>query len=809
MVGKPPRKPVTGPLKKPDLDADGSGRALNNKITQSPQPHFAETRPPTIRPAPALVDSVNPEQAISINPMNSIVDEVTQAAAGEALAGFQTPAPASPMKADSRGVWIFKRREYVAVADGQFVQVVTDPESGLFRATHSRELKPSGPLLGTNDQGRFWHPLNSDVVTFPDSMSVQTAQIFRRMGRSVAQFADATVARMLAVSGVDELLLHNVLVNDRPVPFLLEDTIRRFELDQKIQAEERWLPYERFTRFKDLEDAFETDCDQNTLRMRRVFPNLPKTAAQAIWRNTSATERLHMHNQPGMPPRVAKEAVLALREIRLARACEGIYLEALSNPDSDRLALHMMGNLANWPRQMPIEIRQRTVAGNVLSAVGDVRSPVRHVLIRQDDGYVIQSSEVSSPQESMNLYSTIWCLLLPGHRQLLGVTDGGGAALQQLIRAQPLPPRQTVSALLGFAPLPATVDPARAQYRQAGQLRGGGDSGPELTKSVVDRVRDLYPDLSDEEVMRVINERLKNDPSGILNRLEKEFATLCDELALWSADGLSAHSQLSGPESASTPAEQRQAREQFSAKLQDIWQRKSVSKWGEGADHFSHYVDFSGELPRLSTRFEYVTELILTANQPGARLGAFLDSFPNIQYLGVFGIKVEDFPSGIFQMRQLSELTLDGCSLKLSEVTVEGLSRIETLTRLNLANNPLTVAPHVGYMAGLTGLMLNNANLSSVPSGMDTLRKLAVVALHDNNISDVGYDVFEIPDTQDLFVGLVNNPLSDASRQRISQYLESASMDRKVDIQTEDMVSESDSDSESSESGFSTGSDSD
>jgi hypothetical protein len=112
-------------------------------------------------------------------------------------------------------------------------------------------------------------------------------------------------------------------------------------------------------------------------------------------------------------------------------------------------------------------------------------------------------------------------------------------------------------------------------------------------------------------------------------------------------------------------------------------------------------------------------------------------------------------------------------------------------------------------MAGLTGLMLNNANLSSVPSGMDTLRKLAVVALHDNNISDVGYDVFEIPDTQDLFVGLVNNPLSDASRQRISQYLESASMDRKVDIQTEDMVSESDSDSESSESGFSTGSDSD
>ncbi|WKV84484.1 hypothetical protein LJJ44_26700 [Pseudomonas sp. B24_DOA] len=201
--------------------------------------------------------------------------------------------------------------------------------------------------------------------------------------------------------------------------------------------------------------------------------------------------------------------------------------------------------------------------------------------------------------------------------------------------------------------------------------------------------------------------------------------------------------------------------------------------------------------------------MILTVEKPGARMGAFLDSFPNVQSLGIFGIEIEEFPSGIFQMRQLSELTLDGCSLTLSEATVEGLSRIETLTRLNLANNPLTVAPHVGHMAGLTGLMLSNANLSSVPSGIDALRKLGVVALHDNHISDVGYELFEIPDTQNLFVGLLNNPLSDISKQRINQFLEDSSMDRKMEIQSEELVPEFGSESESSESGFSTGSDSD
>lgn len=809
MTGKPPKvKPVPAPIKIPEFSVDGTHRPPpgSSAMPHLSIPHHLETLPVSFGPDSI---AVTPAIRVSVNPRSSAIDEFAMRAAKYSLADYWIPAPKIFGEADAQGIRIVKQRQYVAVADDHVVQVVLDAESGLFRATLASELDPSGPLLKPDNEGRFWGPLDSDVTPFTDSISVQTAELFRRMGRSVAQFSAAMVARVLAVSGVNEPVLRDVLMNDRPAPFLLEDTIRRFELDQTIQAQGRGAAPERFRRFKDLEDAFESDCDENTLRMRRVFPHLPKTAAQAIWRNMSAAERLHMHNLPGMPQRVAKEALVALREIRLARAVEGIHLEAVANPDSDRLVLHMLGNLANWPRQTRVEIRQRTMDGHVLSAIGDARSPFRHILIRQDDGYVLQNSDAQLPRKSKDLYSTIWFLLSPGHRQLLGVTEDGGAALQQWVRAQPLPSRQTVSELLGMAPLAVTVDPATAQHRQKGQLRGGGDNNPTSTRSVADRVRDLYPHLPDEEVTAFITERLKSDPSGILLRLEKEFATLRNELAIWNADGASSHTQTSEPEGASTLAERRQAREKFSAKLQDIWQRKSVSRWGEGDYYFSHYVDFSGELPRLSARFEYVAELILTANEPGARIGAFLDSFPNIQYLGVVGIKMEGFPSGIFQMRQLSELTLDGCSLKLSEVTAEGLSRIEMLTRLNLANNPLTVAPHVGYMAGLTGLMLSNAHLSSVPSGIDSLRKLGVVALHDNNISDVGYELFEIPDTQDLFVGLLNNPLSDASRQRISQYLENSSMDRKVEIQTEEVVFESDSDSESSESGFSTGSDSD
>ncbi|WP_434708571.1 hypothetical protein J3P75_24940 [Pseudomonas sp. R1-1] len=375
------------------------------------------------------------------------------------------------------------------------------------------------------------------------------------------------------MSGVNEEVLRAVIVHDHPVPFLLEDTLRRFELDQQVQAEGGGAT-ESFTRFKDAEDVFESDCDENTLRMRRVFPDLPKTTAQAIWSNTSAAERLHMHNHSGMPRQMPEEALVALRYVRLARACEGLYLDSVFSADSERLALKMTGHLAGWPSKIRIEIRHGVPEGNISSAIGDSDSPVRHLLIRQDEGYVIQDSDNLIPQGSKGLSMAVWHLLQPAQRQLLGATDGGGAALQRLLRAQPLPSRQDVSELLGLAPLPVTS--VAAQYRRAWQLRGGGDNNSQPPKPTVERVRALYPQLSDEEVSSFVAERLKSDPAGVLTRLEKEFATLRDELAIWNANGASPHAQTTEPEGAPAAAGQRQAREQFSAKLQDIWQRKSV-----------------------------------------------------------------------------------------------------------------------------------------------------------------------------------------------------------------------------------------
>lgn len=837
MAGKPPKvKPVPVSDKTPDSSTVGSYRSPPSLPSMShlPLSHRLEPLQPNIRP-PDLI-ALTHTVSVSASPMFSVIDEFAALAVTSSLADYWIPTPKNLGKADVQGIRTFKQRQYVAVDDAHFVQVALDAESGLFRATLARELNPSGPLLKPDSEGRFWLPLDSSDsrshLARLGTLRGRTADLLRSMGHPADDFFDVTIARILAASGMNEALARD----PRMYPWslaLLHDTARRFSLDQKIQALttqmqhpesleqaridpqlQAFLPLregdpgarhayrERTALFEDHERAFELDCEENTLQMRRIFPDLPKALAQALWRHASAGDRLHMHNKPGIPRRMAEEALVALRDFRLARACEGLYLDSVSSLDSDRLALHMIGRLAGWPQNVCIEIRQ----GLVGAGTG---APFNHILIRQDAGYVVHSPEGLSSKVEGDLYSTVWGLLLPEQRQALGVTDGGGHALQHLIRAQPLPPRQVVSEALGLAPLPVSVDPASVQHRQTGGLRGGGDNDPATTRTVADRVRDLYPQLSDGERTAFINERLKSDLGGVLTRLEKEFATLCDELAIWSSSAASPHSESSVQLHAPMPAGQRQAREQFSAKLQDIWQRKSVSRWGYGDYHFSFDIDFFDDLPRLSARFEYVTELVLSAKIPGARIGEFLDSFPNIQYLMVTGVKMEQLAPGIFQMRELRQLTLDNCSLELTEATAEGVSRIQTLTLLNLARNPLTVAPHVGFMPGLTELMLYEASLSKMPSGIEAPKGLRVLALQDNDISDVGDELFDIPDTRDLFVGLVNNPLSNSSKRRIAQYLDDSSMDRKIEIQMEEPLSEVEFDSDTSESGFGTDSDSD
>ncbi|MHC8289277.1 dermonecrotic toxin domain-containing protein [Pseudomonas sp. XS1P51] len=756
--------------------------------------------------------------------------------------------------------------------DGKVYEV--EPAAGVdvYRIRHPNRPDAYKPQLTHNGAGAWAHEVERP-------MEWQGARLFRRLGHSVAEFSDVTAARILAVSGTDEAVLRDLHVNARRPPALLEDTIRRFRVDQQIQtfiAQMRstdpavyakadpqmqaqllqaqgvsvheglwrsgnlvqsvidsledaalkkllgestafgdslpgidvravrlrsriagWAQEHRAALFKAREDMFELSRDKNTRQMRRIFPDLPKTIAQELWRNASTSDRLHMQNKPGMTRQMAHEALFYLREVRLSRACEGLYLEAISNPDIDTLALHMLETLNGWSPGIRIEVRDGQFDGELLDSIGRPDAPIRKVLVRQRGQYRAYDGSGEELHGLDDLYSAVQHALPDAQRQALGLPHAGqGAGLKQAVKQQALLPRSQLRALFGQPPLePGIRSPMGLAAGRSGYLLGGGDFVPEQTRSVEQRLQALYPTLSEEDMATLRSERLIGDPLLAVARLENEYLSLVNDLEIWRVDVPSRHPATGAALTDDEISIQRQGRKLFAQELQANWSRRLTTTNRYTPTTFEFDLDILGELPELSADFSHVRELSLSNGSLHLKGHAFLASFPEVRYLTLSGFALEAFPVEIYQMRELITLTLDGCEVLLTQATVEGLAHMEGLTLLHLDNNPLGMTPDIRYMKKLDSLYLKHTGLIEVPIGLFGLENLAFADLRFNEITMLPDELFEVSDAREVNYNFLNNPLSDISRLRIYAYFESAGLDRKMMIQFDDVLEE-DSDSQ-------------
>jgi hypothetical protein len=75
--------------------------------------------------------------------------------------------------------------------------VGAEAESDVYRIRHPQRADAYRPRLAHNGAGAWAHEVERP-------MQWQGAQLFRRLGHSVAEFSDETAQRILAVSGIDE-----------------------------------------------------------------------------------------------------------------------------------------------------------------------------------------------------------------------------------------------------------------------------------------------------------------------------------------------------------------------------------------------------------------------------------------------------------------------------------------------------------------------------------------------------------------------------------------------------------------------------
>ncbi|XP_027024173.1 biglycan a [Tachysurus fulvidraco] len=120
--------------------------------------------------------------------------------------------------------------------------------------------------------------------------------------------------------------------------------------------------------------------------------------------------------------------------------------------------------------------------------------------------------------------------------------------------------------------------------------------------------------------------------------------------------------------------------------------------------------------------------------EPGAFIGL------KINYLRISEAKLTGVPKDL--PASLHELHLDHNEIQAIEL--EDLSRYKQLQRLNLGSNHILHIEHgaLSYLPFLTELHLDHNRLSTIPSGLPSMKYLKVVYLDSNNITSVKMNDF-------------------------------------------------------------------
>lgn len=110
-------------------------------------------RPAITRPDGVDPDAIRPAPTVQVNAMQSALN-ATSPVLSRGLENYRVT-PSGWDDTPAQGARIIKGRTYVTLPDNHIVQIAMDPETGFYRARHSSERTPSGPLLQPDADGQY------------------------------------------------------------------------------------------------------------------------------------------------------------------------------------------------------------------------------------------------------------------------------------------------------------------------------------------------------------------------------------------------------------------------------------------------------------------------------------------------------------------------------------------------------------------------------------------------------------------------------------------------------------------------------
>ena len=651
------------------------------------------------------------------------------------------------LKADESGLFHHAGKTWLAVEDRVFS--VKQAGNG-YHLEHPARPQSYQPAALHNGAGAW-------LLETEQPLTWSASRLLRRMGHLNAHFDETTLQRILEVSDLDEDVLRRTLVENRRLPALLQDTLQRFRLDRDIKAMNPDWPVDRLNSefLRQYRSLPGSQAPQARL-IRRVYPGLPEPVIEELLQHASAAE-LQLLSEGKIPRRMGEEARLYQQQVRLARACEGLYLDTVRSWDADRLILHTLEQIPEWPAHMIIDLEHHGQLPAASMRTGDASGEPHASILSTQAGYIVLDNTTATASERVHdsLHGALAAAMPASLRQALGITDVESAqALKRILQARPLPGRAQLRQVLRMQPVrPGYQSPMRlADGRLGYSLGGGGGAGSYIRRP---------------SLLRMINQlglprHASNTAADILNTLEQRGLSLRqinDQLLDLGRERNTLARYLDAWQTAQPGSEgNAEAIHSLRERLMQCWfdhapQLENVESPSLRLENVSMDT-FPANLPAFFgervTRLELISPFYGSAMGMQRRQRSFtrlLEQFRGLRSLDISRTTEEDEASVraphhtlhaiTVNLPDLESLSLSNQNLTLAGQDFERLRGMHRLRRLILDGNrisPFAIEEFGGFT--LDYLSLERMALDSWPQSLTqrTLRQIGEISLRNNQI---------------------------------------------------------------------------
>ncbi|MFT0868066.1 NEL-type E3 ubiquitin ligase domain-containing protein [Pseudomonas sp. CAM1A] len=699
---------------------------------------------------------------------------------------FRGAAPPAFASLDEQGVYRLGERSWVSM-EGHYFEVrqrASDEQWQLLpRQGH-------GPVLRSNGAGA-WRVWSEQPAEWEDPYCM-----FRRLEGPFRQLDDAQIDQAMSIHGLNTDHLRALHVYGKAPEPELADTVSRLLIERRIRdlvsalrtaqgtdyhgllgkvkalpgaagktgqalADEVWA--QRRAVLRQLYDETQVTDDASVLAIRKVFPRLHRFAAKQLLGTATQADRDYLARTHRLPFQLVQAARVSMLRIRIARACEALFFDTPQDLDLARVALAMLEEIGGWGKRPHWRLFDGDALRPLLTTGGDGRS---FRLVHRDGQFMLEDAlgvGLTGPGE---LFGVLVEALEPEDIDALGLVEPYAPSLRAMLARQASAQRRLIARLLGMGErgtgliTPHRLDDGRIGYPLGGNSMSSLPRSTTRPRSLVARLRDLYPVFSDAQVQDwLLRMHLAGRPvSEELAVLEQQAQLLGDSLKQWEQGGL-----LAGD---------RQARGRFRSAMLACWREVVPVHIDPAGQQLDITWTFTGEplrsLPPLPAQvsFPHVQSLALRALKLKALPDEFLRAFPCLRALEVTGSKLQRLPFALALKTTLRVLDLSDNRITLDSAQAATLSTCRSLVYLNLSGNPLGGSLSVLTMTQLSELHVRRAQLEAVPFGVLQIPQLYLLDLTDNAIGRLPEGFLQSELWREGCVDLTGNPI--AERQSIS-----------------------------------------